>query len=471
MRRCWVVLLCAPLLGAPRQVTVRIERQTRALPLETYVAAVLAGECATFTSPEALKAMAVTARTWAVHHLGRHRAEGFDFCDTTHCQHLRLDVASDRLRAAAEATEGELLWHEGAPAAAFHHAHCGGSTEAAEDVWPGLHAPYLRRQADTYCTATGRANWSSQVSQPDFGRAFGLRAPVAIEITRRTPSGRVAEVRLGGRRWSARQFESALGRMLGWHVLRSNWYEVAAAGDRLIFRGYGAGHGVGLCQAGAERRAEQGHGYRQILEFYFPQTVLGLSARGFSWTRMLGERVEVWSTRPQQDQTVVASADRAIEEAERRAGFEAAGRPRLRIYPSVAAFRDATGEPGWVAASTAGGAIRLQPPHVIGSAGKLQTMLLHEMLHLLVESRAHPKLPLWFREGLVIFLAGGAEAAATGGPPSDRALTHPRDAAEMRRAYRAAHARVRELADRYGREAVLRWLERGLPPEVSGSRR
>src|SRR5205085_9798079 len=52
------------------------------MPLEEYVAGVLGGESSVFKSEEALKAMAVAARTYAVHHAGRHRAAGFDFCDT-----------------------------------------------------------------------------------------------------------------------------------------------------------------------------------------------------------------------------------------------------------------------------------------------------------------------------------------------------------------------------------------------------
>jgi len=60
------------------------------LPLEDYVAAVLAGESSGFRAEESLKAMAVAARTWAVHFLNRHKTEGFDFCDTTHCQDFRV---------------------------------------------------------------------------------------------------------------------------------------------------------------------------------------------------------------------------------------------------------------------------------------------------------------------------------------------------------------------------------------------
>src|SRR5437762_727850 len=99
---------------------------TVTVPLEEYVAAVLAGESAGFHSEQALAAMAVAARTYGVHFQGRHRAEGFDFCDTTHCQDVRFGAVSMRLRQAAEATDGELLWFAGSTAATFYGKDCGG---------------------------------------------------------------------------------------------------------------------------------------------------------------------------------------------------------------------------------------------------------------------------------------------------------------------------------------------------------
>ena len=78
--------------------------------------------------------MAVAARTYAVRFQGRHKTQGYDFCDTTHCQDLRIGAISDRLRQAAEATEGELLWFHGSSAAAFYSKDCGGTAEAAERV-------------------------------------------------------------------------------------------------------------------------------------------------------------------------------------------------------------------------------------------------------------------------------------------------------------------------------------------------
>ena len=110
MTRLLLGLMCAfTAEAAAPGVIVRVDGANRELPLERYVAAVLAGESSVFQSPEALKAMAVAARTYAVRLRGRHSAEGFDFCATTHCQRLDLDAVTPRLTGIAAQTAGELL--------------------------------------------------------------------------------------------------------------------------------------------------------------------------------------------------------------------------------------------------------------------------------------------------------------------------------------------------------------------------
>ena len=61
-----------------------------------------------------------------------------------------------------------------------------------------------------------------------------------------------------------------MGRALGWNTVRSDRLEVAVNNGRLMFEGSGEGHGVGLCQRGADQMGMEGHGYREILAFYFP---------------------------------------------------------------------------------------------------------------------------------------------------------------------------------------------------------
>jgi len=233
---------------------------TLKMPLDDYVAAVLAGESAGFKSDEALKAMAVAARTYAVHFGSRHKLEGFDFCDTTHCQDVRLGLEAPRVRAAVAATEGELLWYEGRPASTYYHRSCGGEIEDATALDPQLRVPYLRRHRDDYCS---RDEWHSDIAKTDLASALGkfVRGPVnTVRVTSRTESGRAQTLLVNDRAINATDFRFAIGRALGWDKLRSDLYEIQDRGDRISLRGRGQGHGVGLCQTGADAMGAQGHG-------------------------------------------------------------------------------------------------------------------------------------------------------------------------------------------------------------------
>ena len=458
---------------------------TALMPLEEYVAAALAGETGNFKSDEALKAMAVAARTYAMHFGARHSLDGFDFCDTTHCQDLRIAGINARMRRIADSTAGEVLWYDGEPAATYYYANCGGTTEDGRYILGNdeAAAPYLKQLSDRYCVRNGAARWSSEVTARELQRALatdGIDIPGtlrSVSVLHRTPSGRVEFLRVTGTRdvtVSALLFRSAVGRHIGWERLKSNWYDVSVHGDTIIFHGRGSGHGVGLCQVGAEVMGEEGHSYREILSFYYPGTRLGVAAQGIAWQQFADADVELLTTRPNRDQSLLPLATRFLHEAEESAGLIYRAKPRLKVYATVAEFRNATGEPGWIAASTRGRTIQLQPSDVLRDDGSLESTLHHELLHMLIESYAKAGTPRWFREGLVLYLTAPNEAtpqrAAFGDAAElDRMLRDPHSEEDLRRAYGEARARVAQLVQQYGKEAVLEWLQRGLAAEATAS--
>ena len=77
--------------------------------LEDYVLHVVASEASVEDQPEALKALAITARTYALKNLGRHKEQGYDFCSTTHCQRFESVVSRPALAAAVRETAGVVL--------------------------------------------------------------------------------------------------------------------------------------------------------------------------------------------------------------------------------------------------------------------------------------------------------------------------------------------------------------------------
>ena len=135
----------------------------------------------------------------------------------------------------------------------------------------------------------------------------------------------------------------------------------------------------------------------------------------------------------------------------------------VRIYPDLDSFRNATGEPGWVAAHTSGTTIDVQPLR------EMQPVLKHEILHVILESHAAPGLPIWFREGVVEWMSGDKANTEAGGDKVERDLRQRRVRSDAESAYAAAASRVSELVHRYGETAVLGWVGTGLAPEVKNS--
>ena len=112
-----------------------------AAPLEDYVRAVVPVELGPdlYPEPEATKAQAVAARTYAVRHRGEFDHEGYDICATPLCQvYGGLEVEHPRSDAAVAATRGEILVRSGEPLEALFTASCGGSTELVGNVFPRL---------------------------------------------------------------------------------------------------------------------------------------------------------------------------------------------------------------------------------------------------------------------------------------------------------------------------------------------
>ena len=466
------------LRNAEAAPTARGLRVITPVGLEDYVAGVLAGEAATLKNPEALAAMAVVARTWAERSRGRHRAEGFDFCSLTHCQFFRMPAdGANAPAAAAEAakrTAGRVLEFRGKLIDAYYSACCGGVTEAAGDVWPDRGAPYLTSVNDPYCVRSEQAQWQQTLSLSDIEnvlRATGgesFRGPVHdVVIESRTVSGRARTLRLigsGAQNMDATEFRYALNRRLGWNTLKSNLYSIERRGNALVFTGRGLGHGVGLCQAGAEQMGQMGIGFEGILGHYFPGTTLG-SLSGQEDTRFLSsEHFEM--VFPSRQERWATSALEILEVQRGKLGARADVLPtriRVRTWQTTADFIHATRQPGWVAGTNDDWAIDLQPLDLLKRKGILESTLRHELTHLVVRRLRTADVPRWYEEGLVLFLTG--EPVESESRALDRhrslelSLTEPRSESEMRAAYALALDRVRELARRKGEAALWTTLE------------
>ena len=250
------------------------------MPLETYVARVIAGEAEPNAPDAARQAIAVAIRTFAIVNRGRHRRDGYDLCDTTHCQVPRAATASTR--SAALATASRVLTWNGTPAQVFYSANCGGHSETASEVWPGASLPYLQAVPDDvheddvpWTLAIRLAEIQQSLSKQGF---TGELTRLTIEA--RNASGRVSRLRLDGLQPDAMTGE-AFRMALGPATFRSTAFSLMQDDDHVRFTGQGYGHGVGMCVVGAARRARRGETVTDILQTYFPGlTLVPLDAVG-----------------------------------------------------------------------------------------------------------------------------------------------------------------------------------------------
>ena len=244
-------------------------RPVMTLPLEGYVARVLAGEGEPNAADGARQALAVAIRTFALVNLQRHRRDGYDLCDSTHCQVPRAD--NPTTRNVALATAGLVLTHMGKPAELFYSASCGGFSESAEQVWPGVDRPYLQVAPDDVHEAD--TPWVTTLPMEQIENSL-LRAGFEgrlrdIAIDQRNASGRVARLRLDGLTPSeirGNEFRGAVG----FTTLRSTAFALERTAGGFQFTGRGFGHGVGMCVIGAGRRAARGESLQAILAHYYP---------------------------------------------------------------------------------------------------------------------------------------------------------------------------------------------------------
>ncbi|MCX8053589.1 MAG: SpoIID/LytB domain-containing protein [Armatimonadetes bacterium] len=248
--------------------------------VEDYLLGVVSAEMPSSYPDEAIKAQAVTARTYALRNRGKHASDGFDLCDTSNCQiYGGVSVEADRSTAAVRSTLGTVLFHDGRLAHVMYTSDCGGVTQDPSEMRPNSKFPYLRSVTEP--PEMPQSSWEALFTLQDVRDkliAAGVKQAAGltgIRASKLGASGRVLEFEIttdsGATSISGTKLRSALGV----NVIKSLLLSVEKTlGGTILFRGKGSGHGIGLCQVGAKWFASppRNWNYTQILAYYFPGT-------------------------------------------------------------------------------------------------------------------------------------------------------------------------------------------------------
>lgn len=130
--------------------------------LDEYTSGVLAGEVYASWPEETLKAQAVAARTFAAAKAIQRADEPYDVDDTSNFQSFKADNFRNEYIYAAEATAGEILTYDGAPAMAKYCASNGGQTAYGSK-------PYLPAQPDPWDAMAGKTKNGHGIGMSQWG--------------------------------------------------------------------------------------------------------------------------------------------------------------------------------------------------------------------------------------------------------------------------------------------------------------
>lgn len=271
--------------------------------MDEYLQGVVPLEIGTSAAADAaaVEAQAVTARSYAVTHLGS-AGRLFDMRATVADQvYGGVGAETGVGNVAVRATSGLVLLYGGQVVNAPYFSTCGGSTAEPQDVWRTGAEPYLKRVSDQipgtthfYCEGAPKYRWTRVFTRDELRAAIAryvrslpaggtVAAVRGVTVSNVTPAGRVSTLTVETDRRAVilrgNEIRNALRGASG-EILYSTYFSVDAVGvrgevDLLTLRGGGNGHGVGMCQAGAIGRARAGQDFRSILRTYYPGTTVG----------------------------------------------------------------------------------------------------------------------------------------------------------------------------------------------------
>lgn len=283
------------------------------LPVEWYLRGVVPLEIGPRTPAEAaaVEAQAIAARSYVVVRLaadaGAARNANYDVLSSVADQvYGGADAERPFSNLAVARTLGLVIKYNGRVVNAPYHSTCGGETAEADEVWRSGNEPYLQRVSDRipgtsdryYCDGSPRFSWTRTFSVEELDAA--VRAYLAnyttvprggpgrvrgVTVESRTPSGRVGRLLIATERGNFALRGNDIRYVLrtpGGEILNSTYFSVQPESRsegglaRILVKGNGYGHGIGMCQWGAIGRARAGQSARFILATYYPGTTVGL---------------------------------------------------------------------------------------------------------------------------------------------------------------------------------------------------
>lgn len=256
----------------------------------------------------------------------------FDVCADDHCQRYQgiTRQTTELVNRVVNETFGKIITYHGSICDARYSKCCGGVMETFENVWEPIVHPYLqgkpdnfsgipqidlcseenaeewiRSSPDAFCN-TKKSNildqvlndydlettdffrWKVTYNQQELSTLIEKRTGINfgdiidLQAIERGTSGRISRLKIiGTLKVMVIGKELEIRRILSKSHLYSSAFVVDTFDEndegipqKFVLTGAGWGHGVGLCQIGAAMMADKGYKHSEILNHYYPATII-----------------------------------------------------------------------------------------------------------------------------------------------------------------------------------------------------
>ena len=210
------------------------------LSLEHYVSGVLNAEIYHTNPMEALKAQAVVARSFGGACKGIHTNDGFDVCQTTHCQvYVGYKGEYEETNKAVYETSGQMIYSQGKPVITYYFKNSGGHTQNVEDVWSGS-KPYLIGVNDEYSPSYP---WTisltfDTIKQKLEASGYSPGQIKSVAIKSRNINGSVADLEIVGSNETVHLLKERTRYVLGTSTVKSLMFGLGNEAPALIRSDY-----------------------------------------------------------------------------------------------------------------------------------------------------------------------------------------------------------------------------------------
>ncbi len=270
-----------PVSNKTKKITVNLLNESdgsiKNVNIEDYIIGVVAAEMPASFEPEAIKAQAVAARTYAMYKKETRNLD-YDLIIGTKDQAYQTNEELLKkwgvsffknylkVRDAVLATEGEILTYNGQTINAFYFSMSNGYTENVESVFKS-DLPYLKSVPSTWDNESIKNyEFTKTISKEDFCKSLEIPCDnIKIENIQKTSSNRVASLTINDKTFLGTKVRSLLG-------LRSTDFTIECLDNDIKITTKGYGHGVGMSQYGANGMAKENHNYKEILNYFYQNT-------------------------------------------------------------------------------------------------------------------------------------------------------------------------------------------------------